>query len=209
VTADDVTIDLGGFALTGAGSGSGVTDLATSRSNIAVHDGTVTGFDAGIGLQSTTDATVRNVRAFSNAFHGIVVGLGTVTGNTASDHRGDGIRTGSGSTVTGNRAFAIGVGIRAGERSTVTGNTAIQGDVGISVGNSSTVTGNTASGSGIGILVREGSTVAGNTASNNDRFGLVVNCPSNVFDNTVVGANEVNLELVSPAACNVVNNLAP
>jgi hypothetical protein len=60
-----------------------------------------------------------------------------------------------------------------------------------------------------------GSTVIGNTAVNNGSvelpdggFGITVDCPSNVTDNTAVGNPRGNLVL-NGSGCNNTNNVAP
>ena len=57
-----------------------------------------------------------------------------------------------------------------------------------------------------------GSTVIGNTVTGviseePNEFGITVECPSNVIDNTITGSN-TNLTL-NGAGCNTANNVAP
>jgi hypothetical protein len=55
VSADFVTIDLGGFVIRGNGSGAGLrTREGLQLRSVAVRNGTVTGFDVGILLISQT-----------------------------------------------------------------------------------------------------------------------------------------------------------
>jgi hypothetical protein len=65
-----------------------------------------------------------------------------------------------------------------------------------------------------GIIVNQGSTVTGNTATNNiNGFGISVDCPANVTDNTAFnngfGApGHPNIQLFGEG-CNNTNNVAP
>ena len=128
ITADNVTIDLNGFVLSGDGTGSGIGTngtLANPRLGIAVHHGTVTGFDDGINFFRADSSAVVGVRATNNTGNGIQVGsVGTVRNSTAHGNGFNGIIAGSASKVTGNSATDNdNVGITAEANSTVTGNT--------------------------------------------------------------------------------------
>lgn len=192
--ADFITIDLGGFAITGDGNGAGITDNGVQRLGIVIRNGAVTIFPTGIDLGASLGSQVIRVRVNDN---------------------GTGILVGNGSTVAGNNATQNNNGIVVGNASTVTGNTASSNFVnGIFVGNGSTVTRNTATGNGggfmpgTGIAVGSGSTVSGNTASSNSGNGVRVTCPSNVIGNATVNNTDTNLLLLDEG-CNSVNNLAP
>ena len=159
VTADNVTIDLGGHVLSGDGTGDGVTTDADElglRRNIAVHSGTVTGFVNGIDLLLVNDSTVRHVRAVQNGGVGILAGLG--------------------SNVNGNTASGNDFGLIVNSRSTATGNTALDNSqAGIFAFIGSRVTGNTTSGNDTGIAVICPSNVIGNTATDNTSDNLFLN----------------------------------
>jgi len=150
VAADFVTLDLGGWVITGNGTGAGITDSdeGPPLQGIAVRYGTVTGFALGVSLVHTIAAVVAEVRAFGN---------------------GNGIQVTDGSTVSGSTAVSnTQIGIFAECACTISGNTAMDnGTDGIIADGGSTVSGNTASGNGgIGILVDCPSNVIGNTATN-------------------------------------------
>jgi len=162
VTADDVTIDLNGFAIIGPnvcsgdplvcnnnGTGKGID--ASGKQNIKVYNGTVRGM-GNAGIITGGGAIMESVRVVSNGGNGIYVnGSGTVSGNTVTGNDGYGIYVGNG-TVSGN---------------TVTGS----GGHGITVV-SGTVSGNTVTGSGgHGITVVSG-TVSGNTVTGSGAYGL-------------------------------------
>ncbi len=60
-----------------------------------------------------------------------------------------------------------------------------------------------------GMVVGQGSTVIGNTVTDTDcGIGLLVNCPSNVTNNTAVNNPSGNLVL-NGNGCNNTNNVAP
>jgi hypothetical protein len=71
ITADDVTLDLMGFKLTGGGGTAGI--LINGRSNVEVRNGTVRGFSSGITEQVATGNKHRiiNVRSINNSVVGI------------------------------------------------------------------------------------------------------------------------------------------
>jgi parallel beta-helix repeat protein len=196
VGADFVTIDLAGFAISGNGTGSGVTDGGDLRVGIAVRGGTVRNFVIGIALSNTPGAVVEEMRVLQNAVGGMNLGPDTlVRGNLATGNGGNPSHLG---------------GIHVGGQSLVTGNTASgnQGQ-GLTVESNSTVTGNTVSGNTFnGLVVNGNSTVSNNTASGNGHDGLAITCAANVVANTALG--NVNLNLVTfGSPCSLVDNLAP
>jgi hypothetical protein len=232
VAADFVTLDLGGWVITGDGStGGGVTDQGNSRRGIAVRNGTVTGFSFGVGLGETSGAVVEKVRAIDNSDVCISVGPGsTVSGNTARDGifcisvgpgstfsgntvRGGGEFTlvvGPGSIVSGNTVEGGGVSIASAGGITISGNTVVSfGARGISAGPGSTVSGNTVQNAPEGgISAGPGSTISGNTVrGDSGGVGINVRCPSNVIGNTATDS-EQNLVLIGDGCTNI-DNLAP
>jgi len=192
VTADNVTIDLNGFAIIGPnvctgiplvcnnnGTGRGID--ATDKQNIKIYNGTVRGM-GNIGILSGNGSIIESVRVASNGNYGIIVhDSSTVSGNT----------------VTGNGS----IGIYVYDSSTVSGNTVIGNAVdGIYVNGSGTVSGNTVTGNGVaGIYVTGGGIVSGNTVAGNGGNGLggfSVGYFNNVFNNNTggdVGGVIVNL----------------
>lgn len=174
ITADNVTLDLNGFAilvasplcLTGPGvpcpaNGHGVE--ATDRENVAVLNGTVSGM-GGSGVTLGKNGRVDKVRVL---------------------HNRTGINTGQGSVVTGNTAQGnSSTGIYAGANSIVEGNVAMSNlRHGIYASYGSTVQGNTANLNGVdGINAELYSSVIGNTAARNARFGLGLSTNSSPND---------------------------
>jgi len=102
VHASHVTIDLGGYVLSGDGTGTGVV-ADDSRTGVSVRNGTVTGFGDGINLAGP-GGIVEQIRAHGNTFDGVVVGPGyVVKASVASENGGDGIKAANGgSQITGN-----------------------------------------------------------------------------------------------------------
>lgn len=196
VQADDVTIDLGGFALVGTNTGTGYFGVSLSgRNNVEIRNGTIRGFNVGIYESNSSGRGHRviNVRAVSNLNMGIVLnGSGhlvkdcTVNDNgLSSNSYVYGIRAGSDSVVTGNTISGNGelsnytvYGIHVDHGCTVTGNT-------------SNNNGKTASGTIYGIYSAYGGTVSGNTTNGNGEsatggtvYGIYANSGSTVTGNT-------------------------
>lgn len=76
VNADDVSIDLGGFTLSGNDSPIH-QGIRGDRDRLTVSNGTVRDFGTGISLTSADDARITDVRAVSNGY-GITLGPGNV-----------------------------------------------------------------------------------------------------------------------------------
>lgn len=213
VEADDVTIDLMGYTITGDGS-SGYGIYINGRSNVEIRNGTVKTFGQrgiyepisseirgnriisirvvengsyGIFLSSTQNQ-VKNCTASGNIGTGIFAGTGsTVTNNTAYDNGSYGFSIGLGSTVINNTAYDnASTGISADYGSTVTGNTAHDnGGTGIYAYSGSTMTNNTAYlNAHDGIKARSSCTVTNNTAYDNGNFGIYADYGNTVTNNT-------------------------
>jgi len=204
VSANDISIDLNGFAIMGpvtcsgspltcsipsyTGTGSGVKRTASNVRGTSVSNGSISGM-GGFGALLGDQAEVTKLRVRWNGLSGISAGIGsTVRGNTARDNEGHGITTGFGSTVSGNTSQGNGAsGISAATGSTVSGNTAYRnaGD-GITAVTPGTVLGNMAYGNGAdGINAGTGSTVSDNTTYLNGDNGIEVGNGSTVSGNTV------------------------
>ena len=142
ITADNVTVDLNGFAIIGPTvcSGTPVTCIPDitpgqtggggvvanpANTNITVLNGTVRGMGA-LGVGVGGHSRVEGVHAISNRSGGIGTSFSSVvTGNVANSNGGAGIGVNSGCTVTSNTVNNNGgVGISAVAGSTVIGNTA-------------------------------------------------------------------------------------
>jgi parallel beta-helix repeat protein len=194
ISADNVTLDLMGFAITGPGAASGNNrGIYISGSNVEVRNGTVRGFGF-FGIYSYNSAAndsvrVVNVRAMGNGGTGIYLNSlnSLVRGCTAAGNGDDGIRAQGGSTVSGNTAYDnVGYGVFVYSGSTVDGNTVYgNGNSGIFANQGSTVIDNTVRGNTTyGIWAHTGSTVSGNTAYGNGSSGIYANEGSTVSGNT-------------------------
>jgi hypothetical protein len=103
VAADNVSVDLNGFTITGSGVGTGVFS-PSAAGNTTVLNGTVANFDDGLGLNGSK-ARVEDVRAVDNTGFGIVASSGSsVTGCIVDNSGGAGIFVGNDSRVIGNTA---------------------------------------------------------------------------------------------------------
>jgi parallel beta-helix repeat protein len=214
VRADFVTIDLGGFTISGNDTGAGIIHDGIGRHGIEVRNGTIANFDTGVDLSvdaGNNRIVIEHLRVLNNSFIGILAGdFSIVKDNLVADNGWDGIQCAGNSLVAANISRSNGHdGIAVGFGSTVTGNTSRNNsDDGIDVDGGCTLLGNTATGNGdSGIEAEAGTTLTTDTAWSNTGKGLSVVCPSNLIGNTST-ANGVNLGLVG-SGCNVEHNLAP
>jgi hypothetical protein len=151
ITADDVTIDLAGFSI--SGSGPSREGIRGGR-GIAVRNGSITGFEIGVDLGG--DSIVEGLRVFGGCGRPCGTGIlatGVVKGNTVSGTAATGIAATG--VITGNYVFGAGdVGIAVGEGSTVIGNTANQNLIaGFTVSCPSNLTDNTAVNNGHNLVL--------------------------------------------------------
>ncbi|MCH8243775.1 MAG: right-handed parallel beta-helix repeat-containing protein [Planctomycetes bacterium] len=180
INADDVTLDLNGFALIGvAGSLDGVTVPAVV-SNLTVRNGTVRDWDgAGVGADPARNSQFERLRVYSNDGGGLWIGLGSVaTHCTALLNRLYGIRTKAGCVVTeciaSTNVSAPGIEVNGRgcivSRCTADNN----GSHGIfAVNGISLISGCSArNNSGRGITASEGATITGCNATSNEGDGI-------------------------------------
>ena len=194
VAADFVTIDLAGHMIRGNRTGIGIQDSGL-RKGIAIHNGTITNFSAGLRIcgQGSIQILVERMRVIDNVNDGIALC--------------DGMAIVKDSISSGN-SQGIFVGPRSVVRSTTTSNNA---SLGIQAGLGSTIIGNTADENGnSGLSILEGSTIMNNSVRGNAQFGLVVTCPSNVLGNTLTAngpGGTTNLAPQGTGVCNVEHNV--
>jgi len=196
IWADNVTLDLKGFSLTGDGTdGLHGVFIEGDYKNITIRNGTIRNWGgSGVDGISATKCRAEDLQVIDNAGSGIRL-LGSeqaVRNCVASDNGGSalmtisGIAVGNGSVVTGNTAHGNGTGatgqyvfgIYAREGSTVTGNTAYD--------NGHSATGMCA----YGIFLLGHSLVDQNTAYNNGieavtAENMTLNSPGCVYGNNV------------------------
>jgi hypothetical protein len=215
ITANDVALDLGGFAILGpvtcsgnpkvcspSGIGTGINALSTNHSRI--HNGNVRGMGDD-GVSTGLGATVDRVYASSNGGDGIDGDFAFITDCVAEGNEENGINT-QGGTVTSNVAYSNGssgiftvnalvsnnfasnndgAGISA-SIATVTGNTVAQNDgTGIS-GANATVSFNTSFNNGeAGIRMTSEAMVIGNTVDSNTGYGLILGAGAGFRENVI------------------------
>jgi hypothetical protein len=82
VKADNVTINLNGFTISGLGTGSTGTGIdASAATGVLILNGTITGYGTGIALSS--NSTIQNVQILSDAADGVnVAGSSCVVSNS-------------------------------------------------------------------------------------------------------------------------------
>ncbi len=105
IDADFVTLDLGGFTLTGLEGvpGNGVWDNETLHTNITIRNGMITRFHNGVSLIRTVGGTIADVISAHNTNNGINSGTSfAVTGNKMVENSWNGMYVKEGSLVTGN-----------------------------------------------------------------------------------------------------------
>ena len=147
IAADFVTVDLGGFTLTGNGTtGEGITDQLAGHTGVVVRNGAVTQFGFGVSMATGSRLTIEGVRAVDNNVHGMSIGMNSIIrGNTVSGNGGIGISVDVGSVVAGNVvSHNLDDGIAAERGGIVSGNSSTNnGTHGIDVVCPSNIIGNT------------------------------------------------------------------
>jgi len=221
IAADDVTVDLNGFAVIGPGrtpsspeAGIYVTD---PRFNIAVRNGTVRDWpDYGVKCDNADNSIFESLRCYDNRLTGLFVGEGCrVEGNTCHSNGSAGISVGGASTVTGNTCYGNGnSGLIPGSGSTVTSNTCCANDNhGISASTGNLISGNTCRSNGVhGINAYQGCRIVENTCTGNgdgglaDGAGISASSSDNCVEHNLVVANDIGIE--SSTGCYIASNRA-
>ncbi len=144
IAADNITIDLDGYTISGNGTGDGITDSGVGRKNIAIRNGVVTNFVFGIQFFNSPGCAVERVRASQNSQFGIEVGDKAIVKDNIASGNDIGIFARSGSLVTSNVAFDnTNSGFFISDGSTISNNTAYGNLFGFSVSCPSNIIGNT------------------------------------------------------------------
>ena len=92
IGADNITLDLNGFSITGGPVGDGAGILLVDRTGVTVRNGTVTQFDAGVAIDGGSGNNVNNLRildnrgSFSTDF-GDGIALFATTGNRITNNQ--------------------------------------------------------------------------------------------------------------------------
>ena len=180
--ANDVSIDLNGFAIgrascldgevcsatkDGGGRGIGVeTPLVDAPRGLSVRNGSVMWMP--VGIYAGYGSSITNVRALWNGYYGIYAHTGSIVTNcTASENLDIGILAGKGSTVVGNTVAENGShGIWVREGSTVEGNASYRNQTGLLADRDGVILRNGVRES-IGIGIDSNSGYGGNVSSGN------------------------------------------
>lgn len=199
VTADRITIDLGGHTITGPDGNRAV--LGAGVTLTVVKNGTISAFQTAIDLQTSSRSTIRNVTIAHNG-RAIRGGPNTLVKDCTVRFSGDpAIDLGDGGQVEGCLIESnFEGGVRGGARMLVTRNT-IKNNSGpaIRVEASATVTYNTVTTNEVGIIVGPRSLVSGNIANGSDDTDIRADCPSTITNNDTTG-NPESIE-VNGAGC--------
>lgn len=209
VHANNVTIDLSGFCLTGPGKGSGFGKIgivvAAGHTNVEIRNGSIMAFgDNGIQSQSTCNGIrVVGVRVGDTGHDGITLpGSGNLIMDcTVMNAADNGIHVGKSSLVKGSQVLGSGIsGIILSNGSTAVVNTVLGGLYGIFASDGTLVMDNIVSGSGnYGINVSSDCTITRNTAFNNTGTGISAGTYCTITNNTTDG-------LTNGTNCTLANN---
>ena len=193
IATSDVTIDLNGHTLYGAGTatGSSVYGIygSAAQNDITVTNGVVRDFRQSGVYFLGSNVDVSHVKSIQNRIFGIyMANNGVVKNNIAEGNLSDGIRGDTNCTITGNSARSNGGnGIRSSFSGVITGNSSYSnsGD-GIFVSDGGCVViGNSAmSNIGNGIYAYVGNTIKDNTVMFNTGDGIQVTAENQVIGNT-------------------------
>ena len=204
VGADNITIDLNGYAIKGLGSGSGVGVQATDRTGITVKNGKITDFAQGVSLFNTSQSTVERL-VIRRTLTGIRVSrtnfdtdANQILNNTVRDS-GDGIFAfgAAGSRLEGNDlAHLTGTGIFCRDTFSsevaIVGNRSVRNDTGIRLDfcAASVDVNTTSHNAGAGISrTRSMGTTLRNVANDNGGIGINVDDSPGVIDGNVTNRN--------------------
>jgi len=201
INADDVKLDLNGFALIGGlGSSNGVKVVGGARHNINIRNGVVRGWGiCGVDAASAHESIMEGLTVFTNKADGLKIGDNAQVRNCgAFKNNGNGIVAGSDTTITDCKARdSVLHGINAGVASKVTDCTAAHngvGNAGIMVSDYCTVRNCTTVGNqGDGIRATSQCRIVGNNSGNNTSSGIrVLGSNNRIEDNNVVNNNTGN-----------------
>src|SRR5436305_11404081 len=185
VTADNVTIDLRGFAITSTNSAGNA--IIAAQKNLAVLNGTIRNCGRGVYAFSSTNSILENLRVTDCNADGIDLGEGSLVRSCVAANNNE-------------------KGIYVARRSAVIDCTCTANDAGIQTGADSTVSRCTTSGNGhSGIATGAGCTVESCTSNANVEQGIVIDAGSAVRNCTVRG-NQASGILVNTGGCVVVGN---
>jgi len=185
ISANNVTLDLNGFALVGGGSGqvAGIS-VPAAHKNICIRNGTIRGWtNGGVNASNATNSVIQGLRLSNNTASstffnvaGLSVGSGSMVKDcdVAQNANCHGISVGSACLVSGCvvHAHSVAVGIRAADSCYIVGNISDSNGTGIAVGSGNRIESNSCTSNvSAGVLVPLGATnnlVIRNSARNNN-----------------------------------------
>jgi len=190
ISADNVTLDLNGFALVGGGSGqvTGI-NVPAAHKNIVIRNGTVRGWtNGGVNASNATNSAIQGLRLSNDTASSTflnVAALSVGSGSTVKDcvvaQNGNchGISVGNACLVSGcvARANSLGVGIRAADSCYLVGNISDSNGTGIAVGSGNRIDSNSCtSNASAGVFVPSGATnniaIRNNARNNNPNYNI-------------------------------------
>lgn len=211
INVNDVTIDLQGFSLIGAGktTGHGIY-AATGIDNVSLSNGTIRNFDgSGVNLDGSSHQ-LDHIRSFSNKSYGLRVGsYSTVSNCTFGGNGSTGLDTGDRCSITrctsnnnGWNGFDVGAG------SCMSNCAAADNDnIGIYIGRSSITNCAAMFNKGDGILAYD-SSIANCTSNHNKRDGFyagastITNCTSEANEGDGIWAGT----MATITKCTIIHN---
>lgn len=208
VEADNVTLDLNGYSITGPGksSGGGVGIYSFDKRNLVIKNGTIQNFGYdGIAFDGASNLDANNritdVNVFNNGRSGITSTWGsvTITNCISSDNGSDGISVRLSNITNCVVARNGGNGISLREGYTISGSTATgNGHTGFWAG-ASTLTNCTArNNSKDGIEVTAHSHISHCSSLDNERHGVLAGTANYVVEVNVIGNGNAGIILTGP-----------
>jgi parallel beta-helix repeat protein len=207
VTASNVTIDLNGYCLIGAGKAAGTTGngIVSSGSpvNITVGNGTIRDWRiCGLTLAGATSGRIEGLRCLDNGANGMLSGTSfSIEGNICRGNTDDGVQSGARCTIIGNMCEGNGRdGISAGLGCAITNNLAIENSAnGIGAMGYSRIVENLCWGNNTGIYASgSASCIESNQAVTNTAYGIRVAAMNNyIASNRARGNTTANYLIVA------------
>ncbi len=205
IAADNVTIDLNGFTLTGlSGTLNGIRTDGTGHHNIVIKNGTIQSFLTGIALNGTdsTEIAVEKVSVLNCDVIGIAIRSGRVSDCVVKDSGGTGIIASSNSFVETCTIENSGSdGINAGSGSIIRDNIVRDNfNDGIRVASRCIVRDNLVSGNGLatgnkaGIQIYGGDSLIQSNVIVSNEFGLRSSSVS-IFAQNIVSNNVIDIDI--------------
>jgi parallel beta-helix repeat protein len=195
ISADNVTVDLGGFALIGtlSGTAAGIT-VSGAHKNLQVRNGIIRDWNGGgVAALLATNSVCRDLRLSDNFDNGLLLGAGALVADCVADNNIIGINVGAGTTVKSCTVTnSLGDGIATAAGCTITGCTASGNNGnGILTATGSTVIGCTAKGNIAGDGIRAGSqgVVKDSASTQNSGAGVTVSGDRSIVENCSAGGN--------------------